>query len=57
MAASQAGVVPLEEMFGYASEVRTITSGMGTFTMHFDKYEAVPHVIAERIVKERAEKK
>jgi len=49
--------VPLEEMFGYASEVRTITSGMGDFTMHFDKYEAVPHVIAERIVEERAEKK
>jgi len=49
--------VPLEEMFGYASEVRTITSGMGEFSMQFDKYEAVPHSIAEKIVKERSEKK
>ena len=42
--------VPLAEMFGYASELRNITSGRGSFTMHFEHYEAVPYSIAERIV-------
>jgi elongation factor G len=45
--------VPLAEMFGYASELRNITSGRGEFSMHFDHYEAVPYSIAEDIVKER----
>jgi elongation factor G len=45
--------VPLAEMFGYASEIRSLTSGRGTFTMQFDRYEAVPFPIAERVVEER----
>jgi len=44
------GSVPLAQMFGYASELRNMTSGRGTFTMHFEHYEAVPYSIAEEIV-------
>jgi elongation factor G len=47
------GRVPLAEMFGYASEIRSLTSGRGTFTMHFERYEAVPFSIAEAIVQAR----
>ena len=47
------GRVPLAEMFGYASEIRNLTSGRGTFTMHFEHYEAVPFAIAEEIVEAR----
>ena len=45
--------VPLAEMFGYSTEIRTITSGRGEFTMHFEHYEAVPYSLAEEIVEER----
>ncbi len=45
--------VPLAEMFGYASEVRNLTSGRGTFTMQFEHYETVPYSIAEGIVEAR----
>jgi elongation factor G len=47
------GRVPLAEMFGYASELRNLTSGRGTFTMHFEHYEAVPYAIAEKVIEER----
>ena len=50
-----AGLVPLSEMFGYASAIRTLTQGRGEFTMHFEQYEAVPFAIAEEIVRKRRE--
>jgi elongation factor G len=43
-------MVPLSEMFGYATELRSRTQGRGSFTMHFGKYEEVPGAIAEEIV-------
>jgi len=48
--------VPLAEMFGYATELRTITSGRASFTMEFEHYEAVPYSIAEEIMERRKEK-
>ena len=47
--------VPLAEMFGYATELRTITSGRGSFTMQFEHYEPVPDNIAKEIIEERKE--
>ncbi|MDH3725013.1 MAG: elongation factor G, partial [Thermoleophilia bacterium] len=41
--------VPLSEMFGYATSVRSATQGRATFTMQFDNYEEVPASIAEEI--------
>ena len=43
-------MVPLSEMFGYATDVRSRTQGRGTFTMHFGQYEELPKNIAEEIV-------
>jgi len=48
---------PLAEMFGYASELRNITSGRGNFTMHFEHYETVPYGLAEEIVEARRKAK
>jgi len=45
--------VPLSEMFGYATDVRTMTQGRATYTMQFEGYEEVPPNIAERIVEGR----
>jgi elongation factor G len=42
--------VPLSEMFGYATELRSRTQGRGSFTMHFARYEEVPKTISEEIV-------
>ncbi|SFG81504.1 elongation factor G [Sporolactobacillus nakayamae] len=43
--------VPLAEMFGYATNLRSATQGRGTFTMQFDHYEAVPKSVSEEIIK------
>jgi elongation factor G len=43
-------MVPLSEMFGYATELRSRTQGRGSFTMHFGRYEEVPSSIAEEII-------
>lgn len=43
--------VPLSEMFGYATDIRSMTSGRGTFTMEFLNYAPVPQNVAERIMK------
>jgi elongation factor G len=42
--------VPLSEMFGYATDLRSSTQGRATYTMQFDRYEEVPKSIAEGIV-------
>ena len=44
------GSIPLSEMFGYATTLRSATQGRGTFVMQFDHYEAVPNSIAEEII-------
>ena len=43
-------MVPLSEMFGYATELRSRTQGRGSFTMHFGQYEEVPASLAEEII-------
>jgi elongation factor G len=43
-------MVPLSEMFGYATELRSRTQGRGSFTMHFGQYEEVPKNLSEEIV-------
>ncbi|MFA7616794.1 MAG: elongation factor G [Weeksellaceae bacterium] len=42
--------VPLSEMFGYVTALRTLTSGRATSTMEFDHYEAAPQAIAEEVI-------
>jgi elongation factor G len=46
--------VPLAEMFGYATDVRSMTQGRATYSMQFDRYEEVPTNVAEEIVEHRA---
>ena len=48
------GFVPLAEMFGYATDLRSKTQGRGTYVMMFDHYEEVPKNIAEGIIAKRA---
>ncbi len=45
--------VPLSEMFGYATDVRSMTQGRATYTMQFEAYEEVPPNIAEKVIGER----
>ena len=42
--------VPLSEMFGYATEMRSRTQGRASFTMHFSRYEEVPKSVGEEII-------
>jgi elongation factor G len=42
--------VPLSEMFGYATDIRSRTQGRGSFTMHFGRYDEVPNSLSEQIV-------
>ncbi|MBR6220571.1 MAG: elongation factor G [Clostridia bacterium] len=44
------GIVPLSEMFGYATDLRSKTQGRGTYTMQFAHYEEVPRNIADKIL-------
>jgi elongation factor G len=46
-------MVPLSEMFGYATDLRSNTQGRATYTMQFEGYEEVPPTIAEKIIEQR----
>jgi elongation factor G len=43
--------VPLSEMFGYSTDLRSSTQGRATYTMQFDSYQQVPEAISSEIVK------
>lgn len=45
--------IPLSEMFGYSTDLRTMTSGRGTYQMQFDHYEKAPKNISDNIIKAR----
>jgi len=47
------GEIPLAETHGYATELRSMTQGRGTFTLEFKRYEIVPDNIAEDVIKAR----
>jgi len=49
--------VPLAEMFGYSTVLRSLTQGKAQFTMEFAVYRQVPQSIAEEIAKKATEKK
>jgi elongation factor G len=42
--------VPLAEMFGYATQLRSMTQGRATYTMQFDHYDEVPRNVAEEVI-------
>ncbi len=46
-------LVPLSEMFGYATALRSLTEGRASFTMEFNKYEVVPNNVAQQIIESR----
>ena len=43
--------VPLSEMFGYATDLRSRTQGRGSYSMHFDRYEQAPNSVADAVIK------
>ena len=45
--------VPLSQMFGYATDLRSKTQGRASYSMEFEKYEQVPNNIAQQVVAER----
>jgi elongation factor G len=47
------GFVPLSEMFGYSTDLRSRTQGRGNYSMFFEKYEQVPKNIQDKIINER----
>jgi elongation factor G len=49
------GEVPLAEARGYATDLRSLTKGRGTFTLEFDHYDVVPDDMAEEIIERRKE--
>ena len=47
------GYVPLAEMFGYSTDLRSKTQGRGNYSMFFEKYEPVPKSVQEKVIAER----
>ncbi len=47
------GEVPLGETFGYATELRSMTQGRGSFSIEFERYEIVPDSLAEQVIRQR----
>ena len=45
------GYVPLSEMFGYATDLRSKTQGRGVYTMQFDHFEKLPESLADKMIK------
>ena len=45
------GEVPLSNMFGYATALRSYTKGRGTYSMQFNRYEEVPRAVLEKLLK------
>ncbi len=45
--------VPLSEMFGYATDLRSSTQGRGSYSMHFERYEAAPGSVSEEVIAKR----
>ena len=50
------GFIPLSEMFGYATDLRSKTQGRGTYSMEPSHYEEVPKSVLDQIVSERSKK-
>ena len=48
--------VPMSELFGYNTDLRSMTGGMGTYEYEFSRYEQVPRDVQKREVEERASK-
>ena len=46
-------LVPLSEMFGYVTALRSMTEGRASFTMEFNKYDIVPNNVAQTIIEAR----
>ena len=45
--------VPLSEMFGYATDLRSKTQGRGNYSMFFDKYEQAPKSVQDKVISDR----
>ena len=48
--------VPLASMFGYATQLRSMTQGRGNYTMEFDHYQEVPKNVADEVIGEKGKK-
>jgi len=48
--------VPLSEMFGYATDLRSRTQGRGSYSMHFDRYEPAPGSVSDEVIKKNSGK-
>jgi elongation factor G len=49
-------LIPLSEMFGYATKLRSITQGRGSFSMEFSNYEPMPNNVAQAIIEGKNKK-